>query len=144
MHRLSTVYDHIRSPRWGIHSKILKITMWLTLNNKILTWDNLQKRGWKGPNRCALCFSVEEIVTHFFHFNFYAEAMWKTACSKLEYQGNPGTSLEHKANAWWKDRLVRLFSSLPFLFTHGIWWVRNTIIFNNKLIPIEVTSAHVI
>ena len=31
-----------------------KVTLWLTLNNKILTWDNLQKRGWNGPNRCAL------------------------------------------------------------------------------------------
>ena len=50
----------------------------------------------------------------------------------------------HKANAWWKDRLVRLFSALPSLFTHGIWWPRNTAIFNNKLIPIGVTSALVI
>ena len=32
-----------------------KITLWMTLNNKLLTWDNLQKRGWNGPNRCALC-----------------------------------------------------------------------------------------
>ena len=32
-----------------------KITLWQSLNNKILTWDNLQKRGWNGPNRCTLC-----------------------------------------------------------------------------------------
>ena len=27
-----------------------KLTLWLTLNNKLLTGDNLQKRGWIGPN----------------------------------------------------------------------------------------------
>ena len=121
-----------------------KLTLRLTLNNKLLTWDNLQKRGWKGPNRCALCFSDEETVTHLFHSCSYAEAMWKTTCLDLKYQGNPGTSLEHKVNAWWEDRSIRLYIALPSLFTHGIWWERNTTIFNNKLIPIEVTSALVI
>ena len=54
-----------------------KLTLWLNLNNKLLTWDNLQKRGWIGPNRCALCHSDEENVSHLFNFCSYAESMWK-------------------------------------------------------------------
>ena len=29
--------------------------IWLDIGNKLLTWDNLQKRGWSGPGICALC-----------------------------------------------------------------------------------------
>ena len=65
-------------------------------------------------------------------------------CFEMNYQGNPSTSLKHKANAWWKYSFVLLYSDLRSLLTHGIWWERNTTIFNNKLIPIEVTSALVI
>ena len=36
-----------------------KITLWLALNNKLLTWENLKKRGWIGPSWCAVCQSDE-------------------------------------------------------------------------------------
>ena len=39
---------------------------WLVLRNKILTWDNLQKRGKIGPGICILCYSNEETVYHIF------------------------------------------------------------------------------
>ena len=40
--------------------------IWLVLRNKILTWDNLQKRGRSGPGICALCYADEEPVIHIF------------------------------------------------------------------------------
>ena len=40
--------------------------VWLVLRNKILTWDNLQKRGKIGPGICSLCYSNEETVHHMF------------------------------------------------------------------------------
>ena len=40
--------------------------IWLALRNKILTWDNLQKRGWFGPGICALCNADEESVMYIF------------------------------------------------------------------------------
>ena len=57
-----------------------KITLWLSLNNKILTWDNLQKRRCNGPNRCTLCISNEENVSHLFNFCSYADSVWKITC----------------------------------------------------------------
>ena len=76
-----------------------EITLWLTLNNKLLTWDNLQKRGWIGPSRCALCHSDEETSSHLFNLCSYAKSIWKAACKELNYQGILGISLEHKAKA---------------------------------------------
>ena len=59
-------------------------------------------------------------------------------------QGTSGISLEHKAKARWKERSVCLYSAFPSLFSYGIWWARNNVIFNHKLIPPEVTSTLVI
>ena len=53
-------------------------------------------------------------------------------------------SLEHKTKAWWTERSVCLYSVVPSLFSYGIWWARNTIIFNNKMIPPEVTTTLVV
>ncbi|KAJ4795769.1 RNA-directed DNA polymerase (reverse transcriptase)-related family protein [Rhynchospora pubera] len=42
-----------------------KLLLWLILNNKILTLDNLQKKGWQGPNKCVFCDNLES-VDHIF------------------------------------------------------------------------------
>ena len=97
-----------------------KVTLWLTLNNKILTWDNLQKRGWNGPNWCALCNSNEENVSHLFNFCSYADTVWKETCRELKFQGAPGTTLEYKSKSWWTEKSVCLHSAFPSLFTYGI------------------------
>jgi zinc-binding in reverse transcriptase len=76
--------------------------MWLVLQRKILTRDNLCKRGWLGDVNCVFC-SHSESINHlflFFHIIFYFWAsfndynhrgiqlplhsvsiMWETACS---------------------------------------------------------------
>jgi hypothetical protein len=39
----------------------VKIFMWLTLQNSILTKDNLLKRKWKGSPKCAFCPDTESV-----------------------------------------------------------------------------------
>jgi hypothetical protein len=48
--------------KWNCPLKI-KLFTWLMTENKILVWDNLQKRGWSGPNRCILCKEDSETYT---------------------------------------------------------------------------------
>ena len=40
--------------------------IWLLMHNKLLTVDNLSKRGIEGPSRCALCNSDLESALHLF------------------------------------------------------------------------------
>jgi hypothetical protein len=40
--------------KWDLQLKI-KLFIWLAAENKILTWDILQQKGWEGPSRCQLC-----------------------------------------------------------------------------------------
>lgn len=49
----------------GLTPKI-KIFFWLMLQDKILTLDNLAKRGQYIPNRCILCKHYLEMVNHIF------------------------------------------------------------------------------
>jgi len=43
-----------------------KITLflWLVIRGRVLTWDNLQKRGFTGPSQCVLCCQNSEDMRH--------------------------------------------------------------------------------
>eukprot|EP00253_Pinus_taeda_P021775 PITA_21775 len=47
--------------------------MWLVQHRKILTWDNIRKRGILGPSRCQLCEAQEETMEHL--LNSYNEVL---------------------------------------------------------------------
>jgi hypothetical protein len=39
--------------------------------NKILTWDNIQQRGWAGPSQFQLCKQDTKNINHLFiHYSF--------------------------------------------------------------------------
>lgn len=42
----------------------IKVFGWLVLSNRLLTIDNLNKRGWPLVNRCVLCKNQSESVKH--------------------------------------------------------------------------------
>nr|CAD1817778.1 unnamed protein product [Ananas comosus var. bracteatus] len=44
----------------------VKVFYWLVLKKKILTMDNLVKRGWTGNTSCVLCGSEIETIDHLF------------------------------------------------------------------------------
>ncbi|XP_078161769.1 uncharacterized protein LOC144557107 [Carex rostrata] len=44
-----------------------KVFAWLMLLNKVLTIDNLSRKGWCMVNRCAMCKSDTETVLHLFN-----------------------------------------------------------------------------
>jgi hypothetical protein len=53
-----------------------KILVWSILENKLLTWDNLQKRQFNGPGWCTLCKEQPETMDHLFiHFSF-TKGVW--------------------------------------------------------------------
>jgi len=54
-HSLVTPLKWWWKPLWKLKAPLrCKITLWLALNNKLLTWDNGLKRGWCRPNHCAI------------------------------------------------------------------------------------------
>jgi hypothetical protein len=62
--RCSVKWWHRALWDWNIPIKI-KLFCWLLLENKVLTWDNLQKKGGMGPSICMLCLSGRQIYLPF-------------------------------------------------------------------------------
>jgi len=48
---------------WDLAPKI-KLFTWLMMEDKILTQDNLQRRGWSRPSICSVCLQDLETVLH--------------------------------------------------------------------------------
>jgi zinc-binding in reverse transcriptase len=53
----------------------VKVFMWLVLHNKILTRDNLRKRGWEGEIQCTIC-NKQESISHLFFTCHIAKQIW--------------------------------------------------------------------
>ena len=51
--------------------------MWLALKNKLLTSDNLSKRGLNGPFWCSLCKCALENADHLFVDCVFARTAWE-------------------------------------------------------------------
>jgi len=54
----------------------IKLFMWLVHHNKILTWDNIRKRGFLGPSRCQLYDAQEETVEHLLSNFIFTSWLW--------------------------------------------------------------------
>lgn len=55
----SNIWKVLAPPRF-------KIFGWLAIQNKILTHDNLQRKGWTFVSRCLLCHAAWESTQHLF------------------------------------------------------------------------------
>ena len=47
------------------------------IENRIVTWDHLTKRGFVGPSRCALCGEEEETINHLMVICPVTKEVWK-------------------------------------------------------------------
>ena len=108
--------------------------MWLVLRNKILTWDNLQKRGRSSPGICALCFSNEETVIHI----FLQCTVWKNVldhiCDPFQLPLPPLVDSPSLFVGNWAGNFPRnsALCSIPFHMMWTIWKARNLSIFEGK------------
>ena len=53
---------------------------------KVITLDNLQRRGWQLPNKCYLCENAEETVLHILLHRPIAKILWDLTLSLLGIQ----------------------------------------------------------
>lgn len=109
----------------------IKIFMWLTFRNKILTRSNLHKKGWDGPTHCVFC-TQPETVNHLFVQCPLIQQIWHWLGHTQEYYQN-----------WHSLKIVYHFAvSLPTHEKHAflivfsgtcwtVWKHRNEICFQN-------------
>jgi len=54
----------------------LSFFLWLLYHGKILTWDNMLKKGFQGPTICHLCKNSEETFNHLLSSFPYSSLIW--------------------------------------------------------------------
>jgi hypothetical protein len=99
-------------PLWKLKSPLrCKLTLWLSLKNKLLTWDNGIKRGWIGPNWCVLCKSDVESNSHVFVSCPYAGKVYSMIKDNLGINSEwKSESLEECLRHWLMDRSTSLYA----------------------------------
>lgn len=113
--------------KWHLPTKA-KLFTWLMIGHKLNTWDNLQKKGWTGPNTCHLCYKDAKSADHLFIMCSYTKSVWGKISSVLDLKTPwDGTTLADCFDSWFhKEHSTK---NLPSLVCWSIWLDRNIIIF---------------
>jgi hypothetical protein len=97
---------------------------------KNLTWDILQKRGWKGPGYCSLCKADNESINHIFIICPFAKAVWNALTQDLNLKRSwMGVTLVECMKNWTKDKSVP-----SYLAAYAMWYIwqeRNKTLFED-------------
>ncbi|KAG8060373.1 hypothetical protein GUJ93_ZPchr0002g26796 [Zizania palustris] len=125
-----------RNVVWGLKVPLkIKIFLWLAYKNKILTRDNLVKRGWKGDiKNCVFCCR-EESVQHLFFDCSVAKFIWRMVYTCFNI--GPFADMKHVWDTWFGKLNKRVRNvvgvGLAAVFW-SVWRSRNDACFQNKLI----------
>jgi hypothetical protein len=112
---------------------------WALLHNKILTSDNLLKRGWACNHNCSLCNLSLETATHLCKDCTFAEEVWSMILSWADMRFLVGISKTGTLHEWWlRLRMLcskqsrKSFDGLLIYFWWSLWLERNNRIFKGQ------------
>ena len=114
--------------------------MWLVFNDKTLTWELLQKRGYKGPGRCSLCLRNTDGTHHLFCDCSYFDNLWLLITNYLKIAHSWKKAFVRVNLHVWKQKKFA-YEYLPFFIFWEVWKARNVSLFTNYFQRVEVTYA---
>lgn len=120
---------------WNISLKLVCFGQ-LVWKNKILTWDNLCKRGLFGLGRCVMCKNELENVRYLFLICLFAIYIWNGVMKILNISAQwKSNSIENCLVEW--TLKYKVYHSLPFYIFSQIWRSRNSYIFEAFFVDIH-------
>jgi hypothetical protein len=108
----------------------INIFYWTLAHGKIITGENLCKRGIHSPTRCVLCCSDRESSSHLFLECEFSREVWQVALQELIHKINWSTTIRHLLGRWkshyqgyflHKPIFKRLWLALPKFICWQIW-----------------------
>jgi ribonuclease HI len=110
-----------------------KLLTWSILENKVPTWDVLQRRQFQGPSWCTLCKAQGETIDHLFLRCPFTLSVWEEA-SNLNTTIGPwrGDSFEEALADWLSTRTPKNIKPFPIIVAWGVWIARNNSIFKDE------------
>lgn len=105
---------------------------WLMLHNKILTVDNLVKRGWELVNRCCLCREQAETVKHLFRNCRYTQEVRLELSRRIPYLTHCQLFVQ---GSYWRTLLYstdKRVKQLQIVLIFAVWKERCRRVFQEK------------
>ncbi|CAL1386558.1 unnamed protein product [Linum trigynum] len=110
--------------------------LWLLRHGRVLTHENLKRRGWSLASMCLLCKAAEENINHLFWSCPFSCSIWNVLQQMVEITGPLHADVAAIIDGWnihtqvdWKRRFVR---GIFHAFTWEIWRERNSRTFHDK------------
>jgi ribonuclease HI len=138
------VYNALSAELWkniigGVRRKLwtwecplkTKLFTWLLIEDKLLTWNNLRKRGWQGPGLCLLCRGNEESIFHLFVECPFTSYIWENILAHYKLVGGWSGTTVRDCFELWAKRFYSHHTLLVFI-CWLIWKERNLAIFETK------------
>jgi hypothetical protein len=115
----------------------ISIFLWQVLHRRILTWDNILKRGFSGPSRCVLCNNNEESIDHLLNNCTFSNNLWDKATILYRISDRIHGDITHTLKNWADSPyqnpiLNHLWQFLPGFLVWNIWKEHNRHIFEDK------------
>eukprot|EP00253_Pinus_taeda_P018718 PITA_18718 len=115
----------------------VSIFFWLASKNKILTWDQIQKKGFIGPSRCCLCNSEGETRNHLLINCPFAKTLWIGKPENVPREFNE-VVFQWNKEVFQCKVVRRAWDLISGFILWMIWKERNHRIFQNSAMEPEV------
>lgn len=113
------------------------------MNNHILTWEVLCRKGWQGPGFCILCKGASETSTHVFLHCTFTTHLWLSICSALNVEWTWNQNTLHECHKNWVQS-HRDHPTLPLFICWGVWLHRNRALFDDDHISPFITGLKIL
>lgn len=115
---------------------------WLLVRHRILTWDNLLKRGMQGPSCCVFCLSALETPDHLLEACWFASELWAKGEQRFRRWARVGGNVSETIANWpsknFKNAILnRMWELFPGILVWELWKERNGRIFDGKSRPLD-------
>ena len=125
---------------------------WLVIKRRILTWDNIQKRGLAGPSRCSLCKKSNETINHLLDECSIASNIWDKGSrlfkNNSRKEGRPNITIAEWPKKRFKNKILnRIWELYPRFMVWEIWKTSNQFFLENMKCKTkelwEIMGAHI-
>ena len=106
----------------------IQVFLWLLSNNKLMTVDNLAKRGVDKPKNCRFCDEIETI-NHLFFQCVVARKIWAYFEQFINIHVGSYTDM---ATKWLDSKKFCTANSLSAGVCWGLWLARNNMVFRDQ------------
>ena len=114
---------------------------WEASWEKVLTQDQLKRRGWILANICCLCCVEEETINHILVHCFKTKILWDLVFSLFGVNWVLPFTMRDTLLSWYvsfKDKKHRKVSRVvPLCLFWTVWKERNKIVFNNEALSTQ-------